>query len=150
MGQAHADSGSRNPSSGVPDDTRMTRESADSTLSRIIYIINDPDAVSVNMRIDGKGEYVRHAIDRGMLVKRLASHIGMYNTHIGNSRIDEFSMVRHSRAHCWGIHFDDGQWPRDQLHDNAFAWPSHEPKYTTCTGWTPFQVILNDTFPGID
>ena len=33
-----------------------------------------------------------------------------------------------------------------QLQDTAFAWPAHEPKYESYTGWTPVQVILNEHF----
>jgi hypothetical protein len=115
-------------------------------LSRIIYIINEPNAVSANMKRDRTGDYVRRAIDRTTLVRRHATHISMYITHIDSPTIDEFSMVRNAMAHYWAIPFDNGQWPRDQLRDKAFAWPSHEPKYTTYTGWTPFQVILNEHF----
>jgi hypothetical protein len=38
------------------------------------------------------------------------------------------------------------KWPSDQALDTAFAWPAHEPKYESYTGWTPVQVILNEHF----
>jgi hypothetical protein len=53
-------------------------------------------------------------------------------------------MIRESAL--WGIAVKDGQWPSDQTHDTAFAWPAHEPKYESYTGWTPVQVILNEHF----
>lgn len=46
----------------------------------------------------------------------------------------------------WGIPVKDGQWPRDQLEDTAFAWPTHEPKCESYTGWTPVRVMLNEHF----
>ncbi len=46
----------------------------------------------------------------------------------------------------WEVPVKDGQWQMHQLQDTAFAWPTHEPKYESYTGWTPFQVILDDHF----
>jgi hypothetical protein len=115
-------------------------------LARIIYIVNDPRAVSANMKRDGTGDYVRRAIDRSMLIKKYANQISAYIPHIGSPLIEEFSSVRNAMAHYWAIPFDDGRWPRDQLRDKAFAWPTHETKYTTYTGWTPFQVVLVEHF----
>ena len=113
-------------------------------LSRLVYIVNHPDAVTANTKKDGTGDYVRRAIDRTMLVKKHATHIGMYIPHIDSPMLDEFSMTRNAMAHYWAIPFDNGKWPRDQLRDKALAWPYHEPKYTTYTGWTPVEVILAD------
>jgi hypothetical protein len=112
-------------------------------LSRIIYIVNDPGAVSAKGRT---GDYVRHRIDRSDLIRNYATHVRSYISHIANPRIDEFSNVRNAMAHYWGIPFDNGQWPRDQLQHKAFAWPTYEPKYETYSGWTPVPVILNDHF----
>ncbi len=54
--------------------------------------------------------------------------------------------AKNRESALWRIPVKDGQWPRDRLRDTAFAWPTHEPKYESYTGWTPVQVILNEHF----
>jgi hypothetical protein len=114
-------------------------------LSRIIYIINIPTAASDKTK---RGEYVRHAMDRGTLHRDHSAQIGPYMAHIKNRLIDEFSSTRNTIAHYWTIPFrgQNMEWPRDQLKDKALAWHYDESKYHTYSGWQPFTEIIEDHF----
>lgn len=113
-------------------------------LSRVIYIINVPNAAADTTK---RGEYVRHAMDRGRLLRDHSAHIGPYIAHIDNDLIDEFSLTRNAIAHYWMIPFRGNmEWPRNQLKDKAFAWHYDESKYHTYSGWQPLTEIIEDHF----
>jgi hypothetical protein len=110
-------------------------------LSRLIYIINDPDAVSKKNK---KGEYGRRTIDRGTLIQNKSAAIATYITLIDSSPVSEFVAIRVALTHYWRIPIVNGEWPRDQLRSKAFAWPYHDPQFLKCSGWAPIPFILNE------
>jgi hypothetical protein len=115
-------------------------------LSRLVHITNVPNAASAT---EGRnGDLVRRVIDRGKLVnpnrQDIAPHVGRYTPHLNSNLIVEFSAVRNAFAHYWRIPIDNGQWPRDQLRDKAFAWPYDDPGYKNYSGWTPVGHILDE------
>jgi hypothetical protein len=112
-------------------------------LSRLIYIINIRDAASAKTR---KGEYVRHAMDRGRLLNDHSSDITAYLPHIDGNLIEEFVSTRNVIAHYWKIPIKDEQWPRDQLRQKAFAWPYDESQYHSYSGWQPIRFIIHEHF----
>jgi hypothetical protein len=110
-------------------------------LCRIIYTINVPSAASAKNK---NGEYLRHWIARGQLVREHSADIGPYIPHIKNSLIDEFSSTRNTIAHYWMIPIKDGQWPRNQLKNKTFAWHYDESEYHTYSGWQSVEEIIQD------
>ncbi len=114
-------------------------------LSRIIYIINIPTAASEKTK---RGEFIRHAMDRGILLRDHSAQIGPFIAHIKSSLIDEFSSTRNIIAHYWMIPFrgDQMEWPRDQLKDKALAWHYDESKYHAYSGWQSCSAIIEDHF----
>ncbi len=122
-------------------------------LARIIYIVNNPDAVSSRIKPKNgqTGDYVRHRIDRSDLIHKHPEGAGEYALHIDSPMIKEFCSVRNAMAHYWGIPFIQGRfWPRDHLHEKAFAWPHSEPRFNNYTGLTPVQDILSDHLKELD
>lgn len=117
-------------------------------LSRLIYIINIPYAASANTKKNGTGDYVRHAIDRGKLLKDHSAAISTYTPYINSNLIDEFSSTRNTIAHYWTIPFrgDNLEWPRDQLKDKALAWHYDESRSHTYSGWQSCAVIIEAHF----
>ncbi len=112
-------------------------------LSRIIYIINVKGAASAKT---GKGVYVRHLRDRGNLLDKHSSDITSYLPHINSNLIEEFAFTRHAIAHYWKIPILNGQWPRDQLRQKAFAWPYDEAQFNKYSGWQPIDLIIQEHF----
>ncbi len=112
-------------------------------LSRIIYIINVKGAASAKTR---KGEYVRRVMDRGILLKDHSSDITAYLSYIDSDLIREFASTRNAIAHYWKIPIVNGQWPRDQLRQKAFAWPYDEPPFHNYSGWQSYIDIIQEHF----
>ncbi len=116
-------------------------------LSRLVYIVNVPDAASAR---EGKNsrQLLRRMIDRGKLVnpqrKDVAPHVRSYMPYLNSQLIDEFSQVRNAFAHYWRIPIDNGRWPRNQLGDKAFAWPYDDDRYQQYSGWKPVEVIVGE------
>jgi len=106
-----------------------------------VYIVNEPTAASAT---NSNGGLIRWRIDRGQLVNKFKSKITDYLPYLDSDLIKEFISIRNAHAHYWKIPVQDDQWPRDQLRDKAFAWPHHDPKFSTYTGWTPITAILTE------
>jgi hypothetical protein len=116
-------------------------------LSRLIYIVNVPDAATAKK---SNGQYRRHLIDRGALLDKYSAHIGPYIPHLDNTLINEFVAVRNAHAHYWKIPWHDLKWPRDQLQDKAFAWHYDESAYHNYSGWQPITQIIEEHFKELE
>jgi hypothetical protein len=94
-------------------------------LSRIIYIINVPDAASANTKKNGTGDYRRHAMDRGRLIDDHSAYIKACIPHIDSNLIDEFSSTRNAIAQYWKIPFDENmRWPRREKGTGVVSSPA--------------------------
>jgi hypothetical protein len=113
-------------------------------LSRVIYIVNVPDAASARTKANGTGDYKRHAMTRGRLLENHKAHIGPYIQYLDSPLIQEFSAVRNTIAHFWMIPIRNGEWPRPHLKDKGLAWHYDEAEYHKYTGWQPVEMIIHE------
>jgi len=119
-------------------------------LARLIYIINVSNSVTANTRKSGGGDFLRHAMDRGRLLKDHSASIPQYTPHIMSATIEEFAAVRNAIAHYWKLPIKDGQWPRDQLTARTFAWYHDESQYHGYTGWQAIPLIVQEHFEELE
>ena len=119
-------------------------------LSRLVYIVNVPDAPSATYPSKkNPGKLIRWGIDRTKLLQDWKHCIPAYLPHLDNNLINELTAVRNAHAHYWKIpcQFEPskgGCWPRDQLRQKAFAWPHHDTKFSDYSDWTPITQIITE------